>query len=261
MADLWISLKRYLPAIVAEIWGVVLGGILGALGSILLLVEKFQPTFYAKYLGEWPSWVGYAMLLAGIVIAQFMAFHRVRVDRDALRAQQQARNKPQLRIGELYRVEGDIGGRSFHWVLPVGNDSEEPAVHVRVELLGITPLPKRWSGPAPDFPYIVRSHPADQNAPRSLSRVDTQRFDLFFYFAGTLPYDPTTDRSTPGPIDLYVDGFKTHGAGAYSTKHFAVEAGESWRLDYRVLCDNAEPQTASFQAIVLSTEIKCERIV
>lgn len=62
MAELWISFKQYLPAIVAEAWGVVFGIMLGALGSILLLAEKFEPTFYAKYLGEWPSWVGYAML-------------------------------------------------------------------------------------------------------------------------------------------------------------------------------------------------------
>jgi hypothetical protein len=100
MASIWVSLKRYFSAI--GVAGGVLLAALGVVGTVLWLVSGVWPNYYAVHLAAWPSWVGPSMVLAALVLAPFIAFHRERTKHDALR-ELFTKSAPEIRGVSLFQ--------------------------------------------------------------------------------------------------------------------------------------------------------------
>lgn len=68
------SLFEYGPAMLAGWWAVVIGVGAGGLGLLLRIWTEPDP----------PLWVWIGVMVGGISVAQFLAFHKLREKRDAL---------------------------------------------------------------------------------------------------------------------------------------------------------------------------------
>jgi hypothetical protein len=71
----WDSIGEYVPAVFKELWGLAVGGVLAIIGVIALHVTV-----------QIPWWTDLLVVAVCLSPAQFMAFHRVRVARDAAEA-------------------------------------------------------------------------------------------------------------------------------------------------------------------------------
>jgi len=119
---MWQSLKEYVIAVV-RLWWFVVAGVASIAGIIINFV---QGTII-------PSWVWAAIGFLALLIAQFVAFHRVRVDRDRLQRQPAPAIEvtPKIDYHDIYLDVHNIGeyaefeaqvelldGRSFAYALP-----------------------------------------------------------------------------------------------------------------------------------------------
>lgn len=201
-------------------------------------------------LPQWQAPTWFALSLLFVVVGVLEGSYRLSV-------QHPATDAPRLKVGELSRIEGNY--RRFQYILSIRNESHVPADDVRLQLIDISPLPAGWGSPGPDFPYSVSAHPPEKDLRGQLVRGDTQRFELFLYYLySTGLYDPITGEQAEFPAQLHVVGFRTHGPWAGTA--LQAHPGESWRLRYRVLCSNGEPQAATIEATVSELDIECELV-
>jgi|GEM_PF-4290589 len=68
------SLKAYPKALIKHLWVVIVSVILGVAGA---LQSVFQLLI--------PDWLWMALIIGGIFVAQFLAWHKLRLDRDRLK--------------------------------------------------------------------------------------------------------------------------------------------------------------------------------
>jgi hypothetical protein len=98
---MWQSFEEYMPAVGKRWWAMVVGGIFTIAG----IISYFYPFLVL------PAWTWFLIALLFISIAQFFAFHRVRVERDEARAERDVAlaktrdpiiNPVQALLGEAY---------------------------------------------------------------------------------------------------------------------------------------------------------------
>lgn len=107
----WIlSLREYGRRVWQRGWAVVVSGIGGILGAIALVVPghtvaatKTTPAHVSPLV---PTWLWLTLLVGGFTVAQFLAFHDVRVERDAARTELRTRLDA---IRYRFQMEG-LGG-------------------------------------------------------------------------------------------------------------------------------------------------------
>lgn len=88
------SLLPYASAVIRYWWAVVIAGIGGLLGAVALIAPSEHKGWLPWVQRHQPIW--WIIFVAGLFIAQFLAFHKVRVERDVIQAK--AKAGPKLEI-------------------------------------------------------------------------------------------------------------------------------------------------------------------
>ena len=94
---MWHSFKEYTPAIFKWWWVIVMGFAGGTIGAILSIQRGLDV----------PIWVWVAIALVGLFIAQFLAFHKIRAERDQLRIESSTAKQVSSRLFSI-QYQGDI---------------------------------------------------------------------------------------------------------------------------------------------------------
>jgi hypothetical protein len=108
----WKSVKEYVPAILKLWWVVVVGGILSAVGVVLNIVQGLTI----------PAWLLVVIGLMGLFVAQFLAFHRVKLDRDHL----QARLDDKARKTAICEAIGEFLNEGLQLRMQCADEKKEP---------------------------------------------------------------------------------------------------------------------------------------
>jgi hypothetical protein len=84
VSELWTSLREYVVAVAHYWWALAVGGLGGAVGIVSAAVPSFSV----------PLAVWLTLLIGGLLVAQALAFHGVRMQRDTMSLQVAGRQPP-----------------------------------------------------------------------------------------------------------------------------------------------------------------------
>jgi hypothetical protein len=101
----WASLVEYVPAVFRQVWALAVGIVLTIIGAIALTVNLHLP---------W--WADVLIGFVCITPAQFLAFHQVRLARDAVQS-----SSPPTTVNTTWAVEN----LNVQIVLPPGPDQPQ----------------------------------------------------------------------------------------------------------------------------------------
>lgn len=106
--ELWVSLVEHGRRVRSRAWAIVVSGIGGVLGLITLTVPASASKHPRPLV---PTWLWLSLLIGGVVVAQFLAFHDVRKERDAARQEMRDRFdqlRYRLKLSGLFATIGPL---------------------------------------------------------------------------------------------------------------------------------------------------------
>jgi hypothetical protein len=122
MAQLVASLREYMGRVWQRGWAVIVSGIGGVLTMLSAVVP---PSASAHPHPVIPLWLGLTLLIGGLFVAQFLAFHDVRKERNA------ARTELRTRLDAVrYRFEMGALGASVGMGVRPNTTVPEPGYHM-----------------------------------------------------------------------------------------------------------------------------------
>jgi hypothetical protein len=218
-SDFRVSLREHGQRVRQRGWVLIVTGVGGVLGLIALTV----PPSTGKHPGPLiPTWLWVSLIVVGVVVAQFLAFHDVRKERDAVKADMRSRFDSIRYRFQMHALRGMAASRiaevgspedGYRFWFEFLNGGTE-ALEYEVERMSIT----------------IGSHtsPLDLDLESASAIILPGRLVEFYY------------NWIPAPIDQLLTG-----AGEYSVVYGHPSGGTRFRTKHKFVIgwtENRDPQ-------------------